>query len=152
MARSWLTSFDKVAPVMALCLVGFSIVHPGASLREMRAVVTRCDAIESENASLRSQLVAVVDFLRNTPLLSASPSENDDGTLDAGPSSVQEPAPVSVPGLSYMVVRGVPCLRRGSDYWYPGDLSPWGVVDTVYRGGFIADNRRFIMERVENVE
>lgn len=136
MARKWL--IKEGAPYAAFVMVAVSMLHPGKAEREASALRAEFEAVKSDNAKLRQDFVSVIEFLRGyDPSLGGG--GGSDVPADAGASDIA----ADCPGGAFMVARGKPGFRVGSDWWVVGDLSPWGLVEQAFRGGFVAEGRRY---------
>lgn len=129
-------SISKLAPVLALLACVFSVLFPNRDLRLCRSLSADVDKLRGEVSRLSGDLTQTVYWIRDElPNLVFSPPSTPEAVGDTSPAAPG----VEVAGGQYMVARGVDGFTRGADWWVVGDTSPWGVVEKVYRGGFVAD-------------
>ena len=130
----------ELLPYCAVLLVGYSVVHPSRDIREVRALRAEFDTLRSDNAKLRDQFLQTLQFIRNLDITQFAQVSEADGTGGGGEST---PAAVSVDGGRFMRAHGLDGISVGADWWLVGDCSPWGVIESAYRGGFVADGCRY---------
>lgn len=130
-----------VGPYSAALLVLLSMIFPSRDARAARSLRADFDALRAQYDALRSDFVATLDFLRSADFSQVVASADGGGV--AGVSSDAAPAALDAPGCVYMRVAGVDGLRCGSDWWLVGESTPWGTLEETYRGGFVADGRRY---------
>lgn len=136
----------RLAPIMPLIctvLVLYSILFPSRESKTIVSMRRELDSLAAENATYRSNLVASVRYVRD--LLEKYPQADVAGGVESSPArgfDSRPPAP-PVPSGTYFVANGRSGFRSSGGYWLVGDDSPWGVVESVYRGGFVADGQRY---------
>lgn len=135
-----LRSISSCAPLLCALLVALSVCFPSRDLRLVRSLSHDVDGLRRECSDLRSNLVATVLYLRSDAFLAAL----GDAGLPSVPTEAVDPVNVSdVEGLSYMCASGRDGLRSASDWWLVGDYTPWGFLESSFRGGFVADGVRY---------
>lgn len=146
----------KNAPVVACFMVLLSILFPVDGRKDFRHLQKQFTELKQENDTLRNQFAATLDFLRSGVLYSnivaevsqQLPSSGCAGTLREEGAS----ASLRADCRSFMA-HGEWKLASGNFVWGRGDDSPWGYVQSVFAGGFLADGVRYttlptVQERV----
>lgn len=138
--------FAPLFPLICCILVFYSILFPSRDRRMIVSIRADLDRLASENALYRTNLLASVSYVRdlvNSGALYRGSDGMEEGGGDSAGPRFSPPALPPVPPSSYFVAQGRAGFRSGSAYWLVGDDSPWGVIDSVYRGGFVADGLRY---------
>lgn len=133
-----ISAFERATPLLCFILLGVSLLFPSRDIRTVRDLRREFDALRAENAIIRDDFARTISFLRDYDW-SALGAQSTGATLTDAPDGAPSERARVASGCTYTRCRGLDGVRRGNDTWLVGDYSPWGIVSTAYRGGFIAD-------------
>lgn len=134
--KSWTRDY---APIFATLAVVASVLFPNKYSREVASLRADLETYHQDNETLRAQFASVLTFIHDydfKPIVAECLSETGGGGV-ARKRDIPRP-PVSS-DFSYMRVGNRDGFRVGKEYWLVGQMSPWGLIESAFQGGFVAD-------------